>query len=99
MINPTILISIIITLIVCIILGWTYHSIVIKRDMTKKSIARTTLSEDIKYIKKQLDELDSKLPRCVEDLISVQCIDETQLPKIMQDRLNEKRNLRNKISK
>lgn len=50
---------------------------------------------DVKYrISKELQNLDSVLPRCVEDLITVQGIVENTLPLIMRDRLTKKRGLR-----
>ena len=51
-----------------------------------------------KDIQVQLNTLDVVLPRCVEDLISVAGISEASLPQIMQDRLAQKRVLRQQIA-
>ena len=45
-------------------------------------------------IKAQLLDLDTVLPRCVEDLIVARSVDVTTLPQIMQDRLTQKQDLR-----
>lgn len=45
-------------------------------------------------IKAQLLDLDTVLPRCVEDLIAARSVDVTILPQIMQDRLKQKQDLR-----
>ena len=45
-------------------------------------------------IRIELAELDTFLPRCIEDLITARGIDIATLPQIMQDRLNRKTELR-----
>lgn len=48
-------------------------------------------------IQNELNELDKYLPRCVEDLITVQGVDITTLPQIMQDRISRKEELRTQL--
>ena len=49
---------------------------------------------DAELAKNELTELDTVLPRCVEDIIVATGIDITTLPQIMQDRLSRKEELR-----
>jgi hypothetical protein len=45
----------------------------------------------------ELEELDTVLPRCVEDIIIAAGIDTTKLPQVMQDRLVRKQELRTQL--
>jgi hypothetical protein len=49
-------------------------------------------------IKTELESLDVYLPRCVEDLITVQGIDVLTLPQVMQDRITRKQELREQLN-
>jgi hypothetical protein len=64
-------------------------------DELNSILTPTPTQEEL--IKAELSELDSFLPRCVEDLIAVQGIDVMTLPQVMRDRLNRKVELRNQL--
>lgn len=51
-----------------------------------------------RQIQNQLFALDAVLPRPVEDIIAVTGITESDLPQVMQDRLAQKRYLRQLLS-
>ncbi len=62
-------------------------------DITHISVLSTdSISKD--DIQMQLNSLDTVLPRCIEDIIVAVGIVEATLPQIMQDRLSQKRALR-----
>ena len=63
------------------------------------SILKTdlTLEEQKEIIQNELNSLDDVLPRSVEDTWTALGLDTTKLPRVVQDRLNRKIELRNQF--
>jgi hypothetical protein len=66
--------------------------------MSQTDIDILSKATQISDIKSQLANLDTVLPRSVEDLITSQKTDITTLPQIMQDRLKQKQALRQSLN-
>lgn len=64
--------------------------------LTQEEIVSYKPGEE-EIIKTELQSLDNVLPRAVEDLIIAIGLDTKKLPKIMQDRLNQKQQLRERL--
>jgi hypothetical protein len=64
---------------------------------TSEEISTMTKQSQVMSIKLELQELDTFLPRCMEDVIVASGINVVALPQIMQDRIARKTELRNQL--